>query len=476
MVKNKRGHIKHKRAHSKTKRGFRTEKDSLGKKKVPSEAYYGVATQRALDNFVVSGLHFQKSLIYSIALVKKASALAHSKSKELDSTIANAISKAASDVISGKLDGEFKLDVFGAGAGTSENMNMNEVLANRALELLGKKKGKYKLIDPHNHVNLSQSTNDVFHSAIHVAAYSQIIKELLPALSHLQSSLDKKAKSFARVLKSGRTHLRDALPMTLGQEFGAYAYSIKKHIQNIKQDSALLLEINLGGTAIGSSLNASKSYRKHIYQELNKISKAKFYPSKNLFEATSSLRAIVQTHSSLKSLAVDLIKIANDIRFLSSGPATGLNEISLPAVQEGSSIMPGKVNPSMAEMLDMACFQVVGNDSAITMAAEAGQLELNVMMPSAAYSLLLSIEVLSRSVEIFADKCINGITVNKENCLHYLEKNPIIVTALSPAIGYAQAAMFAKKAYKEDRPIKEILLREKVISAADLDKLLKIWI
>lgn len=456
------------------KRGTRLEKDYLGSKKIPKEAYYGIETQRALENFKVSGLHFPKKLIYSIAMIKKAAVLAHLKAREIDSKKAHAIAEAADDVISGQLDSQFNLDVFQAGAGTSEHMNVNEVIANKALEYLGKKKGSYSIINPYNHVNLGQSTNDVFHSAIHISSFLEIKRELLPALENLQKALEKKAKLWNKVIKSGRTHLRDALPITLGQEFGAYASMIEKAIKNIKYQSTSLFEINLGGTAIGSGVNASKAYQAFIFKELQKITKYHFRQSRNLFEGTSSLNAIVQVSSSLKALAIDLIKIADDIRLISSGPSSGFNEITLPAIQEGSSIMPGKVNPSIAEMVDMAAFQVISNDTNITLCAQSGQLELNVMMPSSAYSLLMSIEILTRSTEIFADKCIKGISANKEKCKEYLEKNPIIVTSLTPYLGYEKSAQIAKKAYKEGKSVREIVLKEKLISPLQLDKLLSL--
>jgi aspartate ammonia-lyase len=453
----------------KDKRGYRTEKDSLGSRKIPNLSYYGIETARALENFPISGLHFQKKLIYALAMLKKAAALAHEKAGELDSKRAKAIAKASDEIIAGKLDNEFQLDVFQAGAGTSEHMNVNEVIANRALELLKHRKGQYDIINPHNHVNLGQSTNDVFHSAIHVAAYLEIKQDLVPALEHLHKNLQKKATSFAKIAKSGRTHLRDALPITLGQEFSGYASIIDKNLRNINKQKDLLLELNLGGTALGTKVNASEKYRNHVYQSLQGITNAKFKPSKNLFSGTQSLFEALAVHSALKTLAADLIKIANDLRLLSSGPTTGFNEISLPAVQEGSSIMPGKVNPSIAEMVDMVSFQVIGNDSTLTLCSQAGQLELNVMMPLAAYSLLNSIEILSRSIEIFADKCISGIKPNKEKCLQYLEKNPIIVTALTPKIGYEKAAQIAQKAYQQDKSVKEIVLKEKLMSEKEFD-------
>ena len=454
--------------------GFRAEKDYLGIKRVPSRAYYGIQTQRALDNFKVSGLHLQKSLIYSLALIKKAAAMSNIKSKKLEKKIGYAIIKACDDILAGKLDPEFYVDVFQAGAGTSENMNLNEVIANRALEIIGRKRGSYHIINPNDHVNMSQSTNDVFHTAIHLAAYTEIIVKLVPALANLEKELYRKSLQFKKIFKSGRTHIRDAMPMTLGQEFSGYASAMHKNRMQIANASNGLLEINIGGTAIGTGINTTAYYRKNIIKEINKLTKYRFRSSKNLFEATQNIDAITYTSSVLKVLAVNLIKLANDLRLLNSGPATGFNEIVLPPIQPGSSIMPGKVNPSIAEMLDMVGFQVIGNDTTITMCAQAGELELNVMMPLSAYALLNSIQILGNSIDLFTERCINGIKANKKKCNEYLEKNPIIVTALAPYIGYAKAAEIAKRAYKEDKTVKEILLKEKLMDKKRLEKLLNV--
>lgn len=443
------------------KRSYRVERDYLGVKKIPSVAYYGVQTKRALDTFAVSGLRLQKNLISAIALIKKAAALANMKDGHLEQRKAKAIIRACDDVLKGKLDDQFLVDVFQAGAGTSENMNLNEVIANRALEILRKKKGSYHIIHPHDDVNMSQSTNDVFHSAIHIAAYLQIRRELLPALRELEIELQKKANRWKNVVKSGRTHLRDALPITVGQEIGAYATTVQRDAEQIAENSLRLRELNLGGTAIGTGMNATLRYRRFVIQELRMFTGAPFVVAKNLIEVTQSLSAITETSASLKTLALDLVRIANDFRLLSSGPATGLGELELPAVQPGSSIMPGKVNPAVAEMLDMVGFQVVGNDTTIGLCAQAGQLELNVMMPLAAFNLLESIQILSRGIEIFTKRCVQGIRVNEKKCWEYVEKNPILVTALTPHIGYAKAAKLAKKAYKEGRTVRELVLEGK---------------
>lgn len=455
-----------------TKRGYRIEKDYLGTKKIPINAYYGIHTQRAVENFPISGLHLQKSLIYAIAIIKKSAVIANIGEKRLDRKRGNAIINACNEILMGKFDGQFPVDVFQAGAGTSQNMNLNEVIANRALETLKQKKGSYNIIHPNDHVNLAQSTNDVFHSAIHISAYIEIRKRLLPVLNNLQKVLNKKTDEWKNIVKSGRTHLCDAVPMTLGQEFSGYAETIRKDTLHIDEDSKQLLEINLGGTAVGTGINTTKGYQRRVIKGINKITKMPFRGCKNLFEGTQSLSAITATSASLKVLAADLIKIANDIRLLASGPATGLSEITLPAMQAGSSIMPGKVNPVIAEMLCMVAFQVIGNDTVITLCAQAGQLELNVMMPVAAYNLLNSIEILTNGINIFTEKCIKGINANEKKCCEYLEKNPIIVTALSPYIGYEKSAEIARRAYKEDKTVREIVLEEKLLDKKTLNKAL----
>ncbi|MEK6839808.1 MAG: aspartate ammonia-lyase, partial [Nanoarchaeota archaeon] len=376
------------------------------------------------------------------------------------------------DILDGRLDVEFPLDVFQAGAGTSEHMNVNEVIANRALAYLRKPKGEYTLIHPNDHVNLCQSTNDVFHSAIHIAAYLQIRDHLIPPLFQLEYALRKKAQQWKHVLKSGRTHLRDAVPMTLGQEFNAYAESVKKDIHHLHESSLHLLTLNLGGTAIGSGVNATPHFSGLVLKELRAVTHAPFIRARNLFEGTQTLDPLLLVSGSLRVLSVNLIKIANDLRLLSSGPATGLNELSLPSVQPGSSIMPAKVNPSMAEMLDMVGFQVIGNDTTLTLCGQAGQLELNVMMPLAAHSLLQSIEILGNALAAFTVKCVMGIEANPKKCKEYLEKNPIIVTALTPYLGYAKAAEVAQQAYEQDVSVRDIVLRENLLDKKTLNKAL----
>lgn len=456
------------------KRGYRVERDSLGSKNIPSSAYYGVQTKRALDTFAVSGLHIQKQLIYALVTIKKAAALANMRDRKLDTSRGKAIVRACDEALRGKFDREFTLDVFQAGAGTSENMNVNEVLANRALQTLGKKKGDYSFLHPNDHVNMSQSTNDVFHSAIHIAAYSMIYDDLLPSLYHLVSALQMKARRWKHVTKSGRTHLRDAVPMTLGQEFHAYASIVHNDAHQLEIASRCLLDLNLGGTAIGTSINASLAYQRHVYKHLRLLTKFPFRRMSDLIAGTQSLSALATTSGGLKTLALDLVKIANDLRLLSSGPVTGLDELALPAVQPGSSIMPGKVNPAVVEMLDMVGFQVVGNDTTISLCAQAGQLELNVMMPLAAYNFLSSITLLSRGVEIFTEKCVKGIKANEKRCKEYVEKNPIMVTALTPYIGYAKAAKIAQHAYREGRTVRDLVLAEKLLDKKTVRRVLDV--
>ncbi|MBX4196804.1 aspartate ammonia-lyase [Candidatus Pacearchaeota archaeon] len=454
------------------KRGYRVEKDYLGSKKIPSQVYYGIATQRALENFPISGLHFSMKLVQALAMIKKAAAIANKRIKRLDENKANAIVRACEDVIYGKLNDQFPLDVFQAGAGTSEHMNINEVIANRALEILHKTRGSYGIIDPHDHVNLGQSTNDVFHSAIHVAAYQAISKQLFPALHHVEEALQKKSREWKSIKKTGRTHLRDAVPLTLGQEFGGYAATIANDRKSLGKIYSDLLKINLGGTAVGTSVNAPERFRKSMYKELYAMTRAKFHPG-NLFGETQSLSTISSISSSLKVLAEDLIKIANDLRLLSSGPTSGIDEVELPAVQPGSSIMPGKVNPSIAEMVDMVGFYVISNDTAITLCSQAGQLELNVMMPLAAHALIHSIEVLTKALDIFSLHCINGMKAHKGKIKDYVEKNPLLVTALTPHIGYQKASSVVQQAYMKGKTIREIILEQHLMDEETLNKALK---
>jgi len=452
----------------------RIEWDTLGEVEVPAAAYYGAQTQRAADNFKVSGIKLQPDFIRAQAIIKRAAAMANADDSRLDKNIAQAIIKAADEVKAGKFADQFVVDVFQAGAGTSQNMNINEVLANRANEILGSKIGEYKPIHPNDHVNMSQSTNDTFHSAIHIAAYIEIQKRLLPALDNLEEALRAKAKEFDNVLKTGRTHLQDAVPIRLGQEFGAYASMIGNSHKRISRSSESLRELAIGGTAVGTGLNASPNYKANVTKYISETTGYKFKAATDMFEAMQSFDSVVEVTGALRVLATGLKKIADDFRLLSSGPRAGLAEIQLPAIQPGSSIMPGKVNPVMAEMLNMVCFQVMGCDTTIVQAAQAGQLELNVMMPIIAYNLLLEIEVLAGGIESFADLGVAGIKANVETCRRYAERSPALATALNPVIGYNKAAEIAKEALQKDVTVRELASSKNIIENDELADLLNI--
>jgi len=451
---------------------FRMEKDSIGEVKVPASAYFGAQTQRAVENFPVSGLRLQPIFLRALGLVKWASARANMKLGMLEKVKGEAIVQAAQEVLQGRLDSQFVVDVFQAGAGTSQNMNTNEVIANRAIEILGGRRGDYSVVHPNDHVNMAQSTNDVFHTAMHIAALEATNEKLLPALEELRRALGKKSREFRNVVKAGRTHLQDAVPITMGQEFSGYESMIAHGIERIKNACSSLEEVNIGGTAVGTGLNAHPRFPLTVIQEINDFTGLHLKKPENIFEATQSCDAAVEASSALKVLAVSMNKISNDLRLLSSGPRTGLGEILLPAVQPGSSIMPGKVNPVMAEMLNMVCYQVIGNDLTIALAGEAGQLELNVMMPVIAYNLLQSIEILANAVRAFTDRCVRGIAVNEEVCLRYAENSIALATALNLAIGYEKAAKIANIAFKKGKSVKEVALEEGILSKEELDEIL----
>ncbi len=449
---------------------MRKEKDYLGEMEIPDDAYYGVQTCRAMKNFQISGMRLQRNFIRSYAVIKRAAARTNMLLKKLDKAKAAAIMQAADEVISGKHNEQFVVDAYQAGAGTSTNMNLNEMIANRAIELLGGKRGDYKVIHPNDHVNMAQSTNDTFHAAVHISAATAVEKQLLPALEEYEKTLERKIKEFSGIVKSGRTHMQDAVPVMFSQELSGY--SIKSHIESIRRANESMKEIGIGGTAVGTGVNADGRYASHVVKEISDITGIRFLNSGNIFEFMQSLSHEARLSGELRNLALSFIKIANDLRLLGSGPATGLAEISLPAVQPGSSIMPGKVNPVIAEMMDMVGFQVVGNDTTIAMACQAGQLELNVMMPVVAYNLLNSIEILSNGISTLTKKCLAGMTANEEKMLWHLERNPVVVTALTPHIGYENAAEVARECYKTGRPVKEIVLEKKLMSKEMLDKAL----
>jgi aspartate ammonia-lyase len=453
---------------------YRLEKDFLGDVKVPLDAYYGVQTFRAVENFPISGLRLPREFIRAQGIIKYSAAMANMEVGRLDKKIGEAIAKAAKEVIDGKFDSSFVVDVFQSGAGTSQNMNANEVIANRAIELLGGVRGNYKLVHPNDHVNMAQSTNDTIHVAIHISALESIIRDLLPALKKLHASFKKKSEEFDDVVKIGRTHLQDAVPITLGQEFGGYASMIEHGIGRIERASENLKELNFGGTAVGTGLNAHPRFTELAISQVSSLTQIQFRRASNMFEATQNLDAAVEASSALKVLAVSFTKIANDLRLLSSGPAAGLGEIFLPSVQPGSSIMPGKVNPSIVEMFNMAAMQIMGNDLTVTLAGQAGQLELNVMMPVTAWDLLSSIKIAANASKVFAERCVDGITANLEVCRKFAEMSSQLSTALSPKIGYEKAAEIAKKSVATKRSIREIAKEMTTLSDEELDELLDI--
>jgi aspartate ammonia-lyase len=448
---------------------FRIEKDSLGERNIPVDAYYGVQTNRAMENFPISGLRPKPAYVEATVHIKKAAATVNTSLGLLDSKVGNAIVQAADEIIAGKLREWFVVDVYQAGAGTSHNMNTNEVIANRATEILGGRKGDYSKVHPNDHVNMAQSTNDVCPTAIRIAGL-MTVRELVPTLDHLAGAFAQKAKEFDAIVKSGRTHLQDAVPVRLGQEFGAYAVNIRKHNADILAAAEGCKELGIGGTAAGTGLNAHPRYREMMVKQLGSQLGFDFRTADDYFEAMQSLRPFVHLSGALRNLAQDLIRIANDLRLLSSGPKTGFAEIILPAVQPGSSIMPGKVNPVMAEMLNMVCFQVLGCDTTITCAAQAGQLELNVMMPVVSFNLIHEIEIMKNAIDVFVKFCVNGITANAERCQSFAEGSMSIVTILNPHIGYARAAEIAKEYLASGKSIKEIVLEKKLMTNEKLEE------
>ena len=450
---------------------FRTEKDSLGLKKVPLKAYWGIQTQRAVENYPISGLRAHPKFIDSFVMIKKACALANTELKLLDKKISAAVVKACDEVLGGRLRDQFVVDVFQAGAGTSFNMNVNEVLANRAAELLGGARGDYSLCNPNDHANMAQSTNDVFPTAMRVCA-RLLVRDLLPELKGLEDALAAKGRQFDSVLKSARTHLQDAVPIRLGQEFAAYAATVHKCVQRTEAVAVLLEELGLGGSAAGTGLNTHPRYRGKVVKRLGQWTGIKFRNAEDMREAMQSNFPVSTLAAVLKLVAMELGRIANDLRLLCSGPLTGFAEITLPAVQPGSSIMPGKVNPSMAEMMNQVCFQVMGAEQTVSLAAQAGQLELNVMMPVMAFNINFTLEILKNAVREFTKRCVKGITANKERCRRYAEISPSLATALNPFIGYARAAEVVKKALKEGKSIPEVALEDKLLTPAQIKKIL----
>jgi aspartate ammonia-lyase len=441
----------------------RIEKDSLGEMEVPEEAYYGVQTARAIQNFQISPWRFQPDFIRSLAWIKAAAARTNKELGLLDPSKADVIEQVALAIANGELLHHFVVDVFQAGAGTSFHMNVNEVIANRACELLGSKKGDHKLVSPNDHVNMGQSTNDVIPTAIRLTSFSYS-QQLIESLKETAGALESKAEKFDGILKSGRTHLQDAVPLRLGQEFGGYAAALRRAKESIAAAASALLELGLGGSAVGTGLNTDPEYRRKVVRHLSEISGFHLKPAINYFEAMQSMAVFTGFSSTLRNLAIECIRIANDFRLLASGPNTGFNEIQLPAVQPGSSIMPGKVNPVMAEMLNMVSFQVIGSDACVAMAGQAGQLELNVMMPIIGYNLFLASSILTNGLNAFREKCIVGIVANEEICNRYAENTLALATVLNPHIGYLRAAEVVKESLRTGKTIKEIVHERKLLT------------
>jgi aspartate ammonia-lyase len=451
----------------------RRERDSLGALEVPAEALYGIATRRAMDNFPITGVTIASfpHLIRALALVKKAAAHANMDLGVLDQTIGEAISRACDDLLADRHHDQFMVDVFQGGAGTSTNMNANEVIANLALGYLGAPLGDYERCHPIDHVNLSQSTNDVYPTAVQVALYTRL-DDLTTAMGELKNAFELKEVEFADVIKVGRTQLQDAVPMTLGQEFSAYAVMMGEDIKRIQESRQLLREMNLGATAIGTRINAPAEYADLVRLYLNRFGGLSFVTSENLVEATQDVGVFVELSGTLKRCAVKLSKSCNDLRLLSSGPRAGLNEIDLPAVQPGSSIMPGKVNPVIPEVVNQICYQIIGNDVTISMAAEAGQLELNVMEPLILFNLHRNIDLLTRGCRTLARRCVKGIRANREVCRAYVERSIGLVTALTPRLGYERCAAIAKEALRSGRGVVELVLEQGLLTEDEVEQLL----
>jgi fumarate hydratase class II len=450
---------------------YRIEKDSMGSVKVPKEAYYGAQTQRAIENFPVSGFRFQREFLYALGLLKYAAARVNLGLGLLKEEIAKAIQRASEEVMQGRWDEEFVLDIFQTGSGTSTNMNANEVIANRANEILGGRKGMYRPVHPNDHVNFGQSSNDVFPSCIHIASVCLLKQKLLPALTSLHNALKKKEKEFHSIFKIGRTHLQDATPIRLGQEFGGYARQVEFGTYRIQNAMDSLSELALGGTAVGTGINTHPFFAKKAISIINKRIGWPFREAVNHFEAQGAQDASVEMSGTLKTVAASLIKIANDIRWLGSGPRCGIGEIHLPETQPGSSIMPGKVNPVIPESLIQVCGQVIGYDSAITLGGLSGNFELNVMMPLIGYDLMESIRLLAHATNNFSKRCIEGLKADRERCEEMIEKSLALATILTSKIGYDGAARMAKKAYEQRKTIRQIAEEEGILPEEELNRL-----
>lgn len=448
--------------------------DTLGEVSVPEDAYYGAQTQRAVRNFPVSGLRLSPAFIRAQAIIKRSAALANMACGVLDEKIGNALVEAADEVVAGRFANQFVVDVFQAGAGTSQNMNMNEVLASRATELLGGARGDTSVVHPNDHANMSQSTNDTIHTAIHIAGLCQIRDRLLPALADLDEALTERANAFDSVVKMGRTHMQDAVPIRLGQEFSAYANMIQRARRRIGRACEALTELPIGGTAVGTGLNAPAEYVPHVMRYICESTGQGFQPAANRFEAMQSLDAVVEVMGALRVLVTGLRKICGDLILLSSGPRAGLGEIKLRPVQPGSSIMPGKVNPVLPEMLSMVCFHAMGCDMAVVLAAQAGQLELNVMMPIVAHNFLEEIAVLSGGIAAFTEQCVRHIEANERICRRNAERSTALATALVPTVGYHRAAELASEALETNALVRDLARKHGLASDSELEKLLDV--
>ncbi|MBQ1491694.1 MAG: aspartate ammonia-lyase [Blautia sp.] len=452
-------------------RRYRLEHDSIGDKEVPADVYYGIQTLRAAENFHITGLTMHPEIVNSLAYIKKAAAITNCEVGLLDRSRASAIVDACDEILTGRFREDFIVDPIQGGAGTSLNMNANEVIANRAIEILGGQKGDYSIVHPNDHVNLGQSTNDVIPTAGKMTTI-RLLKNLKTQLLRLHSALSDKAKEFNHVIKMGRTQMQDAVPIRLGQEFKAYADAVMRDINRMDKAVDEMRALNMGGTAVGTGINVDEAYLRRIVPVLNEVSDLDFIQAFDLIDATQNLDPFVAVSGAVKACAVTLSKIANDFRLMSSGPRAGFGEINLPAKQNGSSIMPGKVNPVIPEVVNQVAFNVIGNDMTITMAAEAGQLELNAFEPIIFYNLFQSIDTLGFAVETFVDNCVSGITANEERCRYLVESSVGVVTALSPHIGYQKSADIAKKALKNGKPVREIILEEKVLTKEEMDEIL----
>ena len=451
--------------------GSRKEKDSMGQIEVPDDRYYGAQTQRSLQNFKIGGEKFQRELIRAYAILKKAAAVSNESAGKLDSNISQAIIQAADEVIEGKLDEHFPLVVWQTGSGTQSNMNFNEVIANRAIEILGGQLGSKDPVHPNDHVNMSQSTNDTFPTAINIAAAEMVFNQLIPSLKKLLKSLAQKSKDFDSIVKLGRTHLQDATPLSLGQEFSGYTSAINHNIERLEASLDQCYELAMGGTAVGTGINSYEGFAESVAENIASITGLPFKSASNKFEAVATQDSIVELSGSLKTLAASLFKIANDIRWLASGPRSGIGEIIIPSNEPGSSIMPGKVNPTQCEAMTMVCTQVMGNDLTISIAGASGNFELNVFRPVIAYNIIQSIRLLNDACDSFRKNCIDGITPNKDRIKSNLYDSLMLVTALNPHIGYDKSAEVAKKAHKDNTSLKEAVIELGYLSEEDFDKL-----